>query len=98
VEARGPQRQRLRMTAMPTIENSLDSLISSAIGRSPHLKSRKVRFEAHEGRVVLRGTVSSYYQKQMAQEVVRRLQGVERIENELEVDWTSAAVGSRVDS
>jgi len=36
---------------------------------------------------VLRGVVSSYYQKQMAQEAVRRLQGVEGIENHLEVDW-----------
>src|SRR6188472_1457792 len=53
--------------SMATAESTLDSLISSAIERNPHLKRRNLRFETQEGRVVLRGTVSSYYQKQMAQ-------------------------------
>lgn len=73
---------------MPTTESNLDALITSAIERNPHLKRRDLRFETHEGRVVLRGTVSSYYQKQMAQEALRRLQGVDRIENHLVVNWT----------
>jgi osmotically-inducible protein OsmY len=76
-----------RKTFMATVESTLDSLISSAIERSPHLKRRDLRFETHEGRVVLRGTVSSYYQKQMAQETLRRLKGVDHIENHLEVNW-----------
>jgi osmotically-inducible protein OsmY len=58
-----------------------------AIERHPHLHRGKVHFETREGRVVLRGVVSSYYQKQLAQEAVRRLQGVDSIENRLEVDW-----------
>lgn len=72
---------------MSTAESSLDSRISVAIEKNPHLKRRKVHFEAREGCVVLRGSVSSYYQKQMAQESLRRVQGVERIENQLEVNW-----------
>jgi hypothetical protein len=35
----------------------------------------------------LRGVVRSYYQKQMAQEVLLGLEGVEHIENQLEVEW-----------
>jgi osmotically-inducible protein OsmY len=35
--------------------------------------------------VILRGVVRSYFQKQMAQEAVRRISGVEEIHNELEV-------------
>jgi osmotically-inducible protein OsmY len=31
--------------------------------------------------------VRSYFQKQMAQEVVRRVEGVEQIDNDLEVLW-----------
>ena len=73
---------------MATAENSLDSLISSAIEGHPHLKRRNLRFEAQQGRVVLRGVVSSYYQKQMAQEAVRRLEGVDQVENQLEVNWS----------
>jgi osmotically-inducible protein OsmY len=72
---------------MSAAETSLDSRISVAIEKNPHLRRRKVHFEAHEGCVVLRGSVSSYYQKQMAQESLRRVQGVERIENQLEVNW-----------
>jgi len=70
-----------------TIEKPLDSLISKAIQKSPHLKYRNVQFETQEGRVVLRGTVGSYYQKQMAQETLRRVEGVDQIENHLEVNW-----------
>jgi osmotically-inducible protein OsmY len=43
------------------------------------------------GRVVLRGVVPSYYQKQVAQEVVRMVDGVERVDNQLEVNWTRQA-------
>jgi osmotically-inducible protein OsmY len=37
--------------------------------------------------VRLQGTVGSFYQKQMAQELLRRVDGVERIENQLQVSW-----------
>ena len=73
---------------MSTVDETLDTLISNTIQKHPHLKRRRVHFETQEGRVVLRGTVSSYYHKQLAQEAVRRLQGVDSIENQLEVDWS----------
>ena len=45
-------------------------------------------FNAFDGsRVVLQGSVSTYFQKQMAQEVVRRVEGVQEIDNCLEVLW-----------
>jgi osmotically-inducible protein OsmY len=72
---------------MATVASKLDTLITSTIEKSPYLKSRNLRFETQEGRVVLRGTVSSYYHKQMAQEVLRRVDGVEQVENHLEVNW-----------
>ena len=49
---------------------------------------RDVRCEGQPGRVVLRGTVNSYYQKQMAQEIVRRLDRESVIDNQLEVCWS----------
>jgi hypothetical protein len=36
---------------------------------------------------VLKGCVRSFFQKQMAQEAIRRIDGVESIENLLEVNW-----------
>ena len=76
---------------MIDIEKSPDLLedqVQSAIASSPYLSNRKVRFETQDGRVVLRGVVSSYFQKQMAQEALRSLAGVRQIDNLLEVNWT----------
>ena len=61
--------------------------VSSAIETSPYLTGRKLRFEAEEGRIVLQGTVGTFYQKQMAQEALRGIDGVREIEIMLEVAW-----------
>ena len=61
--------------------------IFSVLEQSPHVPHRSLRFETNQGQVTLRGVVRSYYQKQMAQEVLLGLEGVEHIENQLEVEW-----------
>ena len=66
----------------------LDDRVLIALEQNPYLPRRNLRFETAEGRVTLRGVVGSYYQKQMAQEAIRHLDGVEEIANELEVCWT----------
>jgi osmotically-inducible protein OsmY len=66
---------------------SLAERVDSAITTSPYLSRRKLRFETVGGRVILQGVVKTYFQKQMAQEVVRRVEGVERVDNHLEVTW-----------
>ena len=63
----------------------LNTQIQTAIRRSPYLAGRNVRFQAFHGRVVLQGQVSSYFQKQMAQEVLRGLDGVVEIVNDVQV-------------
>ena len=57
------------------------------MSRNPYLSNRKLRFEASEGRVTLKGKVRTYFQKQMAQEMLRDVEGVASIENDLEVIW-----------
>ncbi len=66
----------------------LDNQVQSALDRQSNVPQRNLRFEASDGRVALHGTVQSYYQKQMAQEALRRLEGVQLIENNLVVSWT----------
>jgi osmotically-inducible protein OsmY len=62
--------------------------IHEALTANPHLPScRQVRVEAADGRVVLKGSVRSFFEKQMAQEAVRRIDGVQKIDNLLEVNW-----------
>lgn len=70
---------------MPQTEIPLDDMVLTALSRSPYLAGRNLRFETEEGRVTLRGVVRTYFQKQMAQEALRRVEGVDEIQNELEV-------------
>ena len=74
---------------MSKAESTLDTMITKTIQKHPHLKRRNLHVETQEdqGRVVLRGVVNSYYQKQLAQEALRRLEGVHHIDNHLEVNW-----------
>jgi len=70
---------------MTQLDIPLDDKVFTALERNPHLAGRNLRFEAEQGRVTLRGTVRSYYQKQMAQEALREIAGIAEIYNELEV-------------
>lgn len=70
----------------------LEQTVRCAVGDHPQLKRRHLRFHARSGKVVMHGVVDSYYQKLMAQEIVRRMDGVEEIENHLEVHWQKAPV------
>ncbi len=63
----------------------LNDRIAAALSGNPYVPRKTLRFEAAEGRVTLRGVVHSYFQKQMAQEVLRRIEGIDEILNELEV-------------
>ncbi len=79
------------------IDNPLSDRVLSALKRSPYLKQqRRLRFETDEGRVTLRGVVGSYFHKQMAQEALRHVEGVDQISNELEVTW--CAVSPKLDA
>ena len=70
---------------MSVVETNLAERVEVAVTSSPYFSGRKLRIETESGRVVLHGTVSTYFQKQMAQEALRRVDGVEKIENRLVV-------------
>jgi hypothetical protein len=57
------------------------------IVHEPHLAAQRIWCEFDGARLVLRGQVPSYYCKQLAQEAVSDLEGVERVVNEIEVLW-----------
>jgi osmotically-inducible protein OsmY len=77
----------LEVMSTATLSRPLSDRIHEALTTSPHVPGRQVRVEAADGHVVLTGNVRSFFQKQMAQEAIRRVDGVERIENLLEVNW-----------
>ena len=67
---------------------SLEQQLSAVIVRHPHLYQRKVFFRSDQGHVVLQGRVKSFFEKQMAQEALRSIQGINSIDNQLEVNWS----------
>jgi len=73
------------------VETRLNDRVLSALARNPYLAGRQLRFETDHGRITLQGVVRSYFQKQMAQEAIRRIDGIQEIHNELEVVPTTWA-------
>jgi osmotically-inducible protein OsmY len=76
------------MVEQAITEQRLQERIENALTSNPYVPWKSVRCRTDRGQVTLCGRVSSYFQKQMAQEAVRRLDGVRQIENLLEVKWT----------
>lgn len=72
-----------------TMISSLDDVVTvaaeSRLLKSPYLELRRVSCEFRTGILTLRGRVSTYYLKQIAQTVVRQVGGVEEIDNQLDV-------------
>jgi len=54
--------------------------------RSAYRSLHDIRCTMDAGTVVLRGCVPSFFMKQLAQEAVRKTEGVRAVVNELEVD------------
>jgi len=72
---------------MSAFESTLAFRVDQALQTNPYVSGRTLRFETDGSRIVLQGSVKSYFQKQMAQEVIRKVEGVEQIDNCLEVLW-----------
>ena len=70
-----------------TAPRPLFERIHDALTTNPHVPVDLVRFETEDGRVVLKGNVRSFFQKQMAQEAIRRVDGMQQIDNLLQVNW-----------
>lgn len=60
--------------------------IVEALAETGIQELRAVTVGVHEGRVTLKGSVKTYYAKQLAQETVRRVDGVEALQNEIVVE------------
>lgn len=70
---------------MQTCHATLEERIGSAADVSPYLMGSNISIDSNSRRVVVRGVVNSYYEKQMAQETLLRVDGVESVDNHLEV-------------
>jgi len=67
---------------MESVE-SLEDLATECFRYHSYSSLRAVSCKLIDGVMVLRGEVPSYYLKQMAQEAVLRLEGVQKIDNQI---------------
>lgn len=72
-------------TPTRTPRPGLQELAERSLRRNPYLALKHVSCECRDGVLVLRGCLPSYYLKQLAQEAVAHLSGVERVENQIQV-------------
>jgi hypothetical protein len=80
--------------AVPVKEN-IESAVRQRLHQSPYGELRRLRCSWHAGKLILRGPVSCYYLKQLAQQQVQGLVGVEAIDNRVTVCGRSNLWGSR---
>lgn len=74
-------------TPSPTPTQTLALAVCRLLRSSQNYELQQLKYEFRRGTLTIHGKVSSFYLKQMAQEAVRDLVGVERIHNELEVTY-----------
>ena len=59
--------------------------VQTAIIHHPHLDGRKISYITSGKNIVIEGKAKSFYEKQMAQELLRTIEGVGKIENKVVV-------------
>ena len=74
-----------RAPATPNPRPAPADLAERRLRSNPYLALKNVSCEWLDGVLVLRGCLPSYYLKQIAQEAVASLEGVGRIDNQIQV-------------
>ena len=66
---------------------AIEDLVHRKLAESGYFscRSRQISCEYHHGVLTLRGRVPSFYLKQMAQAVLKDIDGIERIDNQVDV-------------
>jgi osmotically-inducible protein OsmY len=75
--------------AEPTLATQWQNYLSGRAANHPLFRRRQLVVFGGKGYVVLTGKVTSFYEKQVAQEFVRRCEGVRQIDNRIEVAYSS---------
>nr|WP_236649902.1 BON domain-containing protein [Rhodopirellula sp. SM50] len=68
-----------------TQQEEREQILLRTLGESGHTQLTNVACDYCDGRIVLTGRVTSYYLKQLAQEIVRKVDATGPIENRLRV-------------
>ncbi len=82
---------RCRQDIWPRSSDEVEREAMMAFHLEPHVRPEAVTCRFHEGTLMLRGQVTCYYHKQLAQSVVTGIAGVERVVNRLVVSDPASA-------
>ncbi len=84
VEWRNPDRRRptSRISGSP---GKIAELAEARLRKSPYLALANVSCEFHAGVLTLHGCLPRYHLKQVAQELMAAMPGVEQVDNQIEV-------------
>ena len=78
-------------------KNDVVTLAESAVHRDGQLATQSIACSYHEGVLMLRGCVRTDYLKQVAQSVVMVIDGIEQVDNRIEVrERKSTLTGNRL--
>ena len=64
-----------------------ETAIKSALARNALLDAKKIQVQSTSGKVMLRGTVRNYFEREEAERVAWAAPGVFFVENQLKVEW-----------
>ena len=64
-----------------------ETAIKSALARNALLDAKKIQVQSTSGKVMLRGTVRNYFEREEAERVAWAAPGVFSVENQLKVEW-----------
>ena len=70
-----------------TRSNTTTDAAEQRISQQPQLAFERISCKFDDGRLFLRGRVPSFYQKQLAQEAIAGMEGVDQVVNEIQVVW-----------
>lgn len=84
-ELKGQKPHSLNGQVQP--ESNLDCPVMAVLRGAAHGGLRDVKCEVREGTAVLQGRVQTFYLKQLAQELVKNVETVERVVNQLIVGY-----------
>ena len=85
--------QASQAAAQPAACNQPGDLAQARLSTSPFLSLRSLRCQAQNGHVTIRGRVPTGYLRELSAMLVRSIDGVRRVTNEVEVfplGWASA--------
>jgi osmotically-inducible protein OsmY len=77
---------RLEVDAQPPLgDRSLESIVAGALSSNPHTDGFQLKIQASAGRIVLRGSVDTTFQRALAGQLASGIRGVRQVDNELSV-------------